>query len=162
MLEDSSPRSAFFFLASAGLAAVVGFVPGLTSLTWSGASAGFSAAGSVGIDRTHSLHDGIVIRCGRAQNLTPTPVPPSGFSSCKGAWEGWSLRGGSLGPVGVTTPIGEAAGLPGVDGGADIASILLGHIGRERALGIVQAGLAHMHGLDHCGPVLDDALMSYR
>ena len=35
-------------------------------------------------------------------------------------------------------------------------NILLGHIGRQSALGVFQAGFAHMHRLDYRRPVLDD------
>ena len=77
-----------------------------------GASAGFSAGGRTALEGPTALTTALGSVAGALKIWAPTPVPPAGASSCSGAVDGWSLRGGSLGPVGVGAPMGEGAGLP--------------------------------------------------
>ena len=83
-----------------------GAAPGLMSLTWSGAAAGASAAGSTVFTGPTGFTTAFgsaaaASPAGALTTETPTPVPPSGAVIDRRG-EGTSVRGGSFTPVGVT------------------------------------------------------------
>ncbi len=87
LLDDSSFRSALGFFCLVVATGCSRCRAGLDVVDLTGSFSRLFRGGRYGVDRADRLEDG-ARAFGAFTTWTPTPVPPAGFSNCKGAWEG--------------------------------------------------------------------------